>query len=864
MKHWIYFLLFIGTAASAQTPPASSSVISVTFTAVNEIKTVDYKGEKEIKIRITGLSDELTSLTFKQETGALESFTAPVSFSAGTAVLNDNSVGPTALLFGKINALSRAALTSSPQSLAATFSANAGALGTLKLVLKFTPKPGTPGDNGSNSGGAVLTDVLKPTGFIIPDALKLSDLLSHGSSTDAQKFSKRVKDFYGINASTPFFSEFPPDPPVVVEMTGAEKGSIFSNAISAAGGLDVTKFVDGLAIFLVKRTKEELNVAFFERFRDLLQEPRYKDLKLVFPQTNQTLLALGEEVYNYDAYLTSLRTSFEKDLRALPPHLSRWVDEGTFKTYFDGKPYLKSGLKSSLYFYDELSNGTHPGKAIENFPLTHVSGVIIPLTITESIRIDSLTKVFIGISKSLRSGKGDHYWVTPDTIKSLVDDVKARRFYLAMLFEDALKLAKNLKNKDSLGYEFYSRFFDEFTQTAESGHELVLKLIFNKDEPDPNSKFTKTVEVLRNVSELGLDVSRRKYGAAIVHAVQVYNYLTGDATLLDELVAIGSIKELSTKEVKFQWSDQPDVLITNMLNSGIKAVWSPVSKQLGFQLPNEDETTIHKFAYPHTKNDLITALNKIIIDKDSLKASNPVADEIQFDLPRNHRKRVVSTVESISVENKAQDIVGKLFTYGSFIAAVAEAKNSQEVADAIEAFALPAGSSSIKRKSAFNVALNGYTGVLAGHEIHGPSPYFNSYAVWAPVGVTASWGRINFGNWQNHSISVFASIIDIGAVTAFRFTNEVKAAEDTTKTTPGTASLQKIRLKDIIAPGLAVSWGIAKTPLSLTFGWQSAPFLRKVTADANTTLDYRASRIYLTLAVDIPILNFYNRKNWRR
>ncbi|MFC5410148.1 hypothetical protein ACFPMF_12560 [Larkinella bovis] len=839
--------------------------------------------KQELKILITGLPAGTNTLHFKHEGAAADGKPIdPVQVVDNSFItLNDNSNED---LFTIINALARNAKATDPQSLSAAFSAEAGF--KIRLILQFIPTVPPPGGGtGGNPGGTAAPDSLKPSGFIIPDALKLSWLIKSGRS-DAVKFSDLIKDHYKIDASTPFFGEFPTT--TGITLTNKQKADIVSNAISAVGGLDVTTFVDGLARFLVKRTKEELNSAFFERFRNLLQEPRYKDLKLVFPQTSQTLLALGDEIFNYEAYLTSLRTSFEKDLRTLPPHLSRWVDEGTFKTYFDGKPYLRSGLKSSLYFYDELSNGTHPGKAIEKFPLSTVAGVTIPQTVSTAIRIDSLAKIYIELSKSLQSGKGDRYWVTPDTIKALLDDGKARRFYLAMLFknvkgiqyktdetrvdaslvttwdtkldkasqfithtkslEEALKLARNLKNKDSLGYEYYSRFFDEFTQTVESGHQLVLTLIFNKDEAGPDSKFTKTVQVLRNVSELGLDVSRRKYGAAIVHAVQVYNYLTGDATLLDNQVTVGLLTRSRAKEIKFQWSDQPDVLVANLSNSGLEAVWDPASNRLGVRLPNEGENTIRAFPYPISRDVLMAALNSLRLGNTSLEASPVGEQEIQFTLPRWHRKRLVAVDQTSSVKEKAQDIANKLLMYGSFIATVAEADNSQEVADAIEAFALPAGSSSIKRKSVFNVSLNAYTGVLAGHESKGPAPYFNSYAVWAPVGISASLGRVNFGNWQNHSFSLLASIIDIGAVTAFRFTNDT------------IVSVPKIQLKDIIAPGLSVSWGIAKTPLSLAFGWQSAPFLRKVTTDANTTLDYRASRWHFTLAVDIPILNFYNRK----
>src|SRR5689334_20468735 len=43
---------------------------------------------------------------------------------------------------------------------------------------------------------------------------------------------------------------------------GLDAAGLFGSILGAAGNLDVTKIADGFARFLVKRTKEELNVAF--------------------------------------------------------------------------------------------------------------------------------------------------------------------------------------------------------------------------------------------------------------------------------------------------------------------------------------------------------------------------------------------------------------------------------------------------------------------------------------------------------------------------------------------------------------------------------------------------------------------------
>lgn len=650
-------------------------------------------------------------------------------------------------------------------------------------VTKPTPS-GTPGGNaGSNLR---QTAEPTPTGSMVKDALTLAQLDRGTDKQAAARFRAALKVAYDfeISPENPFKDELKVDDMVSFAGSGVSGG-----LVSKALGLDVTTLADGLARFFVKRTKQELNTAFFERLRDLLNDDRYRDLRLIFPQTQLTLQAVGDELYNYNAYLTTLRESFEQDLRTLPPHLNAWVDAGTLKPYFDGKPHLKAGLKTSLFFYEELASGTHPGKAIESLP---VEEYITDSLSVNGLRVGELTRGFQEISKSLRSGNDAAYWVAADSVRLLLDNGKARKIYLALLFEkvkgfalappgrtiaqlvedwekrdrfrsltqfatetrrleQTLKQARHLRGLDSLAYERYFAFFEQFSRTAEAGHRLLADWT-SVTPPSPDSKFTRGVRTLRNLADLGLHVTRRKYGAAVVQTLRLYNLLTEEATDADV--------------ARFEQNNAP---------------------------------------------------------------------------------------VNVPVPTHARDVMGNFVRYGSLIAAVAEAETSEEVAAAIEAFALPAGSARIKRESRFNVALNAYTGLLVGHEkiLGDQDNWINTFAVSAPIGIAISRGRV-FGPTSHGSLTAFLSFIDIGAVTAFRFQN------DTTVSPPS------IKLKDIISPGLALSYGIGRTPLSVTAGWQAGPLLREVGTASNQTFNTRYSRWYLTLAVDIPLLNFHNRPFVRR
>src|SRR5204863_2622585 len=107
-------------------------------------------------------------------------------------------------------------------------------------------------------------------------------------------------------------------------LVGQQGGNFITSAFSSIGGLDVTNIADGLAKFLVKRTKEELSIAFFDRFKKIIDSA--KDLKTLFPQTASLLDVIGDEVYNYQNYIQNLREAFKEDIEALDKNLPGIID----------------------------------------------------------------------------------------------------------------------------------------------------------------------------------------------------------------------------------------------------------------------------------------------------------------------------------------------------------------------------------------------------------------------------------------------------------------------------------------------------------------------------------------------------------
>ncbi len=186
--------------------------------------------------------------------------------------------------------------------------------------------------------------------------------------------------------------------------------------------------------------------------------------------------------------------------------------------------------------------------------------------------------------------------------------------------------------------------------------------------------------------------------------------------------------------------------------------------------------------------------------------------------------------------------------YGHFLVSCLSATNSRALQAALENASMPVQSYRVKRKEgAFNISLNMYPGVSLGAEFgRQPSVDGNGaseqrggllIAPTVPVGVAVNWGLK-----KGHSCSIFAPLIDIGAVAAFRFQNEY-------------ALLPELNWNNVLAPGLYVQWGLRNSPIALGFGGQLGPALRKVTVGGKE-VGARAARVAINLVVDIPMFTF--------
>ena len=188
----------------------------------------------------------------------------------------------------------------------------------------------------------------------------------------------------------------------------------------------------------------------------------------------------------------------------------------------------------------------------------------------------------------------------------------------------------------------------------------------------------------------------------------------------------------------------------------------------------------------------------------------------------------------------------------TFVSQLALIEKEADMVNLLESYTLPIGSSSIKRNSRFNVTLNSYVGLTAGHEmIIGQSccPRINNFGLTAPVGLAFTFGC--------GKVTAFASFIDLGSIV------NVRLKSDTT-------FYSKIKFEHFFTPGIGLYFNCPKNPITIGLHYCYVPKLRTVNylPDAEKVeiveKSYDVSRINASILVDIPFFTIYNRSHKRK
>lgn len=177
-----------------------------------------------------------------------------------------------------------------------------------------------------------------------------------------------------------------------------------------------------------------------------------------------------------------------------------------------------------------------------------------------------------------------------------------------------------------------------------------------------------------------------------------------------------------------------------------------------------------------------------------------------------------------------------------FINDIALSESAEDVESAIDAFALPSGSYSLKKKKGAYVSINSFPGILGGFEQRSiGDAKLNSVGFTAPIGLYSKLFNLK-------GVGLFFPIIDIAAPVRFRLDTE-----NTTKTLP------EFSFKNIVSPGLYVTYTPWDSPVTFNLGAQYGPELQIINDDGTTTNYDDSFRIGLGVTLDIPLVTLFNK-----
>ncbi|MEP7197973.1 MAG: hypothetical protein ABI851_15750 [Saprospiraceae bacterium] len=658
-------------------------------------------------------------------------------------------------------------------------------------------------------------------GYFYYDAIKLSDTKVDIAVKRKILISYGITDFKDT-ISNPFLKEIikNADKMNVIQGSGNGFGALLSNI----GNTDVTYFAAGLARFLAERTKEELNEAFFSKMKEQLNA--YPELKTVFPKTASFLDVI--ETYSYASVIQVLKESFETDIQNLPENL--YSVKYLTATACDEKAICGKNILGD------------DKKDCDNYKDCKT-------------RLDNLKKFF-------ESQDGRWIGLGMFTVKEAIQSSNPADLLKSITGSSELSGIKQY-SKDSLFANY------NIASSIELGNLISQSLLSKTENQIWINK--KQLDSLINTPNtfrtyLGLLLAYEQMGKT-----KIEFYTENHSTL-----TFGNILKKADSTYSKYESDLKGLIINsqsafNSANNAVKKMIAATDKSV-----EADPQALYNYyrtftasLKPIAHSPLLDSITKIHFGEKYDIVENYLNPSVDIAYHIATKKYSAAIYDAVTLLNNAKKpvfekpVTKSFIKYGTLISTVANAQSSDEVKQALDASVLPVGSSAIKRKSAWSISVNGYVGGFYG-KAHTTSQdtvrnisnkldtvnnkvSYTTFGLYAPVGLS-----FNRGFKCGWGVTLSAQILDLGALVNFYLKEGDQAALPTDF---------KVKLSDILSPGLQLALNIPKTPLTIMGGVQYVPALHSTSqiSTSSQPLSPIAWRGQIGIVVDIPL---YNLKVW--
>lgn len=619
-----------------------------------------------------------------------------------------------------------------------------------------------------------------------------------------------------------------------------------TQSLTKGAGLDVAKYANAMADIMIDHAKEELTVAFFNRFDKFIKE--HEEFQVLFPKTTEKLSKLLS--YKYPEMIKSLREVFHEDLRLIAYKIDDVMLLPKYSALSASYPEISIAIKSLRLIHQLETDGLNAGGVLDtmaNFrEWNSAAGSNSLKNFGNALRVANL----INQSLSIRN-EGVSEWQDANKTVKLFQDDRLFTFYMGLIYVKASSAPTPIQFIPRGGgpnVTFTSVLTTQATNIAAFQnrlHEFI----------DLTGVLQKSISDIKKGNGKLSDVERHTYISnsidVLQYAFSLYTFFDPSYERSDDCI---TILRLSNDIYKNIYEENYNAAISNSLDLFEK--FSGFSAQpITFTDAQVDAVIVRIESLNGAVADAKAKSNLKDIAKKLKNPSKVEAEDI------NYLYDKVADAQLLTVKNNSNlkgllKLVQKIKPYALFMANMIEAKDEKEVKAALDAVILPVGSSSIKKNSDFNFNFQSYLGARVSFtnakKETAENTWNDRFALSAPIGLSISYGLDN--NWG--ALSLFVPIIDLGAIVDYKlkYKNEDTPAEEVE------SKDYTVKLGQIFSPGVYFVYGFgANIPLSFGIGGQYGPGLSKIDEDSSTHLSNPYWKWNAFLSVDIPLFNLANK-----
>jgi hypothetical protein len=553
-------------------------------------------------------------------------------------------------------------------------------------------------------------------------------------------------------------------------------------------------------------------------------------LAKLFPKTNKLIAEIASQ--DLTRVIDMLKESIRCDLKDIMNNLAQLDDIPWINEKKQSNPKVAIAF-AGLNLMNQLSTIKHPVEVFSILPESEAFKAVKDSVKNENINSVARLMELFAYSLVLEQN-GSRAWVSLEALEPFLDQEDFYRLYFGLLL--------GLDNK----FEPYNIRW----------HEKIIKPKLKETDPDTFVVDSNTRIIRRLAVQVDSNLQKKEFN----HIRSVFYKISLAANFANEQVS--SIKQTKAKgemvgyEKVISYSNS----VSSIIDTTVWAIKTMITEILPDSLvPNGVEKI--------TEN--VGSATSAMRDATEIYAA---MSQKQYVLAVGNAMSFLQTISCLdSNDTRMCEILsnGDWTRTANLLVSIAVAENREDLESAFQQFAHNPGSWRVKRESKCNIALSVYGGGFAGIErftkglittvttFPDSTTTYNTATIGKNksklvTGITLSVGpsfSISHPTKKSgHSLTFYVPIIDIGAVTMFRWSDEKSS------------DLPEFAWKDVFAPGAFLYWGLPNVPISIGGGCQYSPALREVKTAGNGALVSTFStsfRYGLGIAVDLNLIDFH-------